>query len=188
MTSIVVGVDPGYRNLAIVVLRVDRTTKACELVNKMHIDVGPCQYQEDIIMKLWNVLVVRRPFECADFVVIEDQCLGRRHTTPNNQGIAWLLAGIALSQSKHAAISYMSSKKKFAEFKHIPLRHVISARKQKGERDRRAKIKTNAIYLATTLLSQHGVNPSSVFTTGCRPTWDHLADAAGLAFVLIKHL
>jgi len=133
------------------------------------------------------VLDIEKPFLNADYVVIENQMIGK-HTKPNNQGLAWLLATVAMEQSRHAALSFMGSKKKFSEFKDIELRYDIPSKKVKGERGRRAKIKTNSIFLATSLLSDRGINPQHVFLPGDSAKWEHLADAVGLAFVVIKSL
>lgn len=187
MTQTIVGVDPGYRNLGLVILQRDEKSQKCKLVRKMHIDIGPCQRQEEIIAKLWSVLDIEKPFLNADYVVIENQLMGK-HTNPTNQGLAWLLATMAMNQAPHAAFSFLNSKSKFSTFKDIELRYKISSKIEQGEKGRRAKIKTNSIYLATQLLSDHDINPNEVFEQGKNNTWEHLADAVGLAFVVIKKL
>lgn len=177
----VVAVDPGYRNLAFVVLEGHPITNKINLVGAQHIDVGPCWKQEDIIVKVWQPMSMMKPFADAEFVVIENQMIGRE-TKPNNQGIAWLLATMALNQSKHCSINLMNAKRKFSVFKEVKLPEKLV----RGDRRRRNKFKKNSIYLAQVLLQNNGIDPGKVFKPGDQSTWDHLADAVNMAFVCFR--
>jgi len=182
----VVAVDPGYRNLAWVSFGVHPISNKCELIERAHVDVGPCSKQEDIICKVWTVVNQIKPFKDADHVVIENQMIGPQ-TKPNNQGLAWLLATSALQQSASCSVQLMGAKRKFAVFKkECEFPHKLK-KTDKGK-SRRDKIKSNSIYLATHLLRRQGIDPSAVFEAGKRDQWDHLADAVNMAFVCIKGL
>jgi len=172
--TLVVGVDPGYRNLALVALEVNNGRVS--LAQKVYADVGTTRMEADIITKVWNVLDIERPFLNADYVVIETQNFGRRNTQPVNQGLAWLLASTALSQTTGVRISFMSSLSKFKTFQ-VPI----------PKRDR-TQLKDKSIYLATKLLCAHGIAPVTLFETGKARQWEHLADAVNLAFAAIKKL
>ena len=180
----VVGVDPGYRNLGIVALRFNKRSRVVSLHRYSHIDVGAACQDADIITRLWEVLDVEQLFADADYVVIETQNFGRRNTNPVNQGIAWLLATTALSQSEDVKISFLGSMKKFSTFKKVPLPYKL----KRGDLRRRSKIKANSIYLATKLMANEGIAPEKLFKTGKSEAWEHLADAINLAFVGLKRL
>jgi hypothetical protein len=180
----VIGVDPGYRNLAVVSFDFNQQTQKCSLVTARHGDIGYCHKDEDVITKMWSYLKLTKPFVGADHVVIENQMIGPS-TRPRNQGLAWMIAAIALEQSHTTSISFVRSKKKFAEFKNIELPHKI----RRGEKNgRRMKIKSNAVYLANVLLHSVGIEPVSVFIPGKQTQWEHLADAIGIAGVFMKSL
>lgn len=180
----VVGCDPGYRNLAIVVFDFDIVGKAVTLSAHLHIDIGSMQRHQNICVGLHERLAHSRIFQKADFVVIEDQMMGK-NTVPVNQGVMWQLAATALHQSPHTKVEFMRPRRKFAAFKTIPLPHSM-ARDNKS--NRRCKIKTNSIALTSALLTKYKIKKDDLFVADRRDTWDHLADAAGLAFVVIKEL
>jgi hypothetical protein len=180
----VVGVDPGYRNLAVVGFDFNIQTHKCTLVSSRHGDIGSCKQDEDLITKMWMYLNLHKPFVGADCVVIENQMIGPS-TKPRNQGLAWMIATIALTQSPTTSITFINSKKKFSEFKNIELPHKIRRGEKMG---RRVKLKSNAVYLANVLLHGVGIEPMAVFIPGKQKQWEHLADAIGLAFVFLTSL
>jgi hypothetical protein len=180
----VVGVDPGYRNLAVVGFDFNTDTQKCTLATSRHGDIGYCKKDEDVITKMWSYLNLHKPFVGADCVVIENQMIGPS-TRPRNQGLAWMIATIALQQSPTTSITFINSKKKFSEFKNIELPHKIRRGEKKG---RRVKLKSNAVYLSNVLLHGVGIEPMAVFIPGKENQWEHLADAIGLAFVFMTSL
>ena len=184
MNTTFVGVDPGYRNLGIVVVRMNNVTSAITLDKHYHIDIGRTPQEADIITKVWNVLDIEQPFAGADFVTIERQNFGRRNTQPVNQGLAWLLATTALNQSPRARIMFMGSLTKFSIFKEIQMPHKI----KRVDKGRRVKIKANSIYLAVKLLQNAGISPCTLFHDDKDNQWEHLADAVNLAFASLKSL
>ena len=113
------GVDPGYRNLGICAFdyypsRVAHT----QFISAAHADVGYCETETKIVCKLHSYLDDLKPFEGADYVVIESQMMGK-HTKPRNQGIAWLLATMALVQSPNAKVLFLSPRSKFSTFSRL---------------------------------------------------------------------
>lgn len=188
MTSRIVAVDPGYRNLAFVIFDFHQPSGLVRLIAARHADVGFCRTQEDVITRVWSVIDREKPFVFADHVIIENQLMGK-FTKPRNQGLAWMLSTMALVQSPACSIEFMGSRRKFAEFKTVvQLPHQLPGKRKPEARGRRGKVKTNAIFLAMQLLHTYGIPPGVVFRDGREPEWEHLADAIGLAFVKIKHL
>jgi len=172
----IVGVDPGYRNLAWVRFDYDIETKNVFYMDGAHVDLGNCQKQEDIISRMLLYVMKSRTFEDINFVVIENQMIGPK-TRPKIQGVAWLLATVAMLQSPKAKVEFMAARRKYTTFH------------KKLEDAKDLKVKDRSILLARRLMSDAGVNPIEIFTpTRPKSQWDHLADAVGLVFVKLHEM
>ena len=97
---------------------------------------------------------------------------GRGNTNPVNQGLAWLIAGLAKTRSPDCVLTFGHSKSKFTSF---PALCKIDA-----------PIKMKSIFLAKNLLQSAGIDPAIIFKDEHKRQWEHLADAIGLGFCLIK--
>ncbi len=162
----VVGVDPGYRNLAWAAIDVGQDGTLS--VQFEHHDVGPCSTPEAIVIKVWSYLTQRKPFINATKVIIENQEIGKS-THYRNVGLSWLIAAVALQQAPFAVISFRSSRSKFS--------------RRDVRIDSKLPIKQRSILLASTLLERIGVFPSDIFRSNNNAHWEHIADAFGLCFL-----
>jgi len=173
----IVGVDPGYRNLALATLDIDVKTKKLVAVQCKHVDVGSCADQTDIIYKVWHCVHAKEFFKNAQYVEIENQVMGRKNSTPSNVGLSWLIASHAYTQNPFTVVNFSDSKDKFKTFG-VP----VPFKRGTPKHTRHLFIKNSSIQLAVRLLKQYGVEPSTVFQNGEKSTWEHIADALGLAF------
>ena len=180
----VLGVDPGYRNLAWVLFRAYPKEKKVEVAAFDCVDVQPAhplKKQEEIICAILSYLETKRDiFKVADHIIIENQMIGK-HTKPLIQGTAWILGARLLRLAEWSSMEFMDARKKFKEFK-----KTVRLPYQKRRGMPRKLIKANSIALAMGLIAQYSIPKSmTIFQTGKESEWEHLADAAGIAFVKI---
>lgn len=183
----ILGVDPGYRNLAMV--RIDFTAeKEVFNIHGAHIDIGPQSTPSGIINGIFNYIssvdIPKKFMTGLDYCVIEDQNIGPK-TKSQNVGIAWLIAGIVKTHSPGCCLDLLSAKSKFALFKFDfpPPQKVLKTDK---DSKRTTKIKNNSVYLAKELLKRGKSIEQDFFGLFPEDKWNHLADAIGLAFVRLE--
>jgi uncharacterized hydantoinase/oxoprolinase family protein len=156
----IVGVDIGWRNLAIAQLKGSKAYAK-------HFDLGKWKSNECMLGQLvqWNAR--NRVFQGAEWVVIEDQHIGPM-TKHRNIAVMWTIAAMAKADCSN--VRFMSSRSKFTGLKDLP----------------NINIKDKSVFAACKQLAAMEIDPSSIFKTDAVHEWEHLADALGLAFACAR--
>lgn len=162
---IIVSIDPGYRNLGW--SRID-TENPEGVACGVH-DVGPGLWTNSQLVVLLTEFVGALVCD-ADYVVCETQDFGRRHSTPRNVGISWLVG--TLASTCGAPIRFLPSLRKFTAF---------GLRCPRG----RKNIKNKSVRLARVLLNRVCCDPRNVYTRFASGEHEHISDALCLMFVFL---
>ena len=166
----IVGVDPGYRNLAISIIE-NGVLECCR-----HIDLGTLgrgdatEAECEMLEKLSWRIQEESFFAFADIVVIENQWIGKHATKNINIGLMYTISSLAHFYGARVILAHNS--RRFSEFKF---------KRFSGD----GGVKQCAVQLAMRQLPRHvsNVTADQIFTQKNVPHWEHLADSLLYAFI-----
>lgn len=168
----IVSIDPGLRNLGVVVLEKDTSTNKIAVTYARVLDIARQSDTDSFKTKsLFACLHAIDELQNADIAVVEDNNFGRANTSPDNL-LVQAAAGATMLALGARELFYYQSSFKFSCF--FSLTPSISGR-VKG------KYKVQSKVLAQNLIESFNVTGE----TKCITESDHLSDATGLAFAAL---
>jgi len=168
----IVSIDPGLRNLGVVVLQKDSSTNVISVAYARVLDIARQSDTDSFKTKsLFACLHAIDELQNADICVVECQNFGRANTSPDNLLIQAAAGATMLSLGAKELLFYQSSFKFSCFFSLTP---SISGR-VKG------KFKVQSKALALNLIESFNVTGE----TKCITESDHVSDAFGLAFAAL---
>ena len=168
----IVSIDPGLRNLGVVVLEKDNSTNKISVTYARVLDIARQSDTDSFKVKsLSACLHAIDELQNADICVIEDQVFGMANTKPSNLLVQAAAAATLLSLGAKELLFYQSSFKFSCFFALTP---SISGR-VKG------KFKVQSKALALNLIESFNITGE----TKCISESDHLADSLGLGMAAL---